>query len=173
MPTQRALKSPQARAETTKDLETARALIDAGAAINDITSAVGIIPTTPILAATLRGDTAMVEYLFARGAEVNPSPEASPMGTPLGRAVVNNQIEMVKALLAKGAKVNQVDGLGMTPLHDTATVDYADPTVAELLLATGADTKTKDKQGHTAMELAKEYKHGVVETALAGKTPGR
>jgi ankyrin repeat protein len=45
--------------------------------------------------------------------------------------------------------------------------------LAELVLAAGADTKAKDKQGHTSMELAKENKHRVAETVLAGKTPGR
>jgi ankyrin repeat protein len=160
-------------AATSGDTEIAKALLDAGAPIDALTMVVTTIPTTPIMAATLRGDTAMVEYLIGRGAEVNPSPDASPIGTPLGRAVVNNHSHLVKLLLAKGAKVNQVDGLGMTALHYAATVDFADPTNTQLLLAAGADPKAKDKQGHTAWELAKEYKHGVVEEVLNSKTPGR
>ena len=52
---------------------------------------------------------------------------------------------MVKALLPKGAKVIRVGGLGITPLHYAATVDYADPRVTELLLAAGAETEAKDK----------------------------
>jgi len=160
-------------AATSGDLQIAKALLDAGAPINDITLVVGGIPTPPVLAATLRGDTHMVEYLLSRGAELNPSPEASPMGTPLGRAVVNNHVELVKLLLAKRAKVNQVDGLGMTPLLYAATVDFADPTITQMLLDAGADQKAKDKQGRTSLELAKEYKHGAVEGVLAGKQPGR
>jgi len=160
-------------AATSGDTEIAKALLDAGAPINDITLVVGGIPTTPIMAATLRGDTTMVEYLLSRGAKLNPSPDASPIGTPLGRAVVNNHVELVKFLLAKGAKVNQIDGLGMTPLHYAATVDFADPTITKMLLAAGADQKAKDKQGRTSLELAKEYKHAAVEGALAGKAPGQ
>ena len=86
---------------------------------------------------------------------------------------MNNHGELVKFLLAKGAKVNQVDGLGMTPLHYAATVDFADPTITKMLLAAGADQKAKDKQGRTSLELAKEYKHAAVEGALAGKAPGQ
>jgi ankyrin repeat protein len=74
---------------------------------------------------------------------------------------------------AQRAKANQVDDLGKTPLQYAKTVDDADSTFAELLLAAGADTKANDKQVHTAMELAKEYKHGAAETVLAGKTPER
>lgn len=144
------------------DVDTARALIDAGADIERRMLVLGMLPTTPLLAATMRGDNAMVAYLIERKA----NPNAGELGTPLGRAVVNNQLETVKLLLAKGANVNLVDSLGLTALHYAASVPYDESAIVEALLAAGANDQATDKQGRTALEMARAYQHPAVAKAL-------
>jgi ankyrin repeat protein len=148
------------------DVDVARALIDAGANVNHMMIVLGQLPVTPIMGATLRGDVAMAGYLIERKADVN----MGGIGTPLGRAVVNNQADVARLLLAKGAKVDLVDPLGMTPLHYAATAPHGDTSIVEALLAAGADRNAKDKEGRTALELARGYNHAAVAKALESKT---
>jgi ankyrin repeat protein len=66
---------------------------------------------------------------------------------------------MAKFLIAKGADVNHVDGNGMTPLLYAASIDFGSPAMVDMLLKAGARTDMKTKQGKTALELARQYKH--------------
>lgn len=149
------------------DIETARVLLDAGAAIDAEMMVLGFIRKTPLMAAAYRGDTPMVEFLIGRGANPNWGDDAGM--TPLDRAILSDHAETIKLLLARGAKVNHVDKLGMTPLLYAASVNYGDAAVTKLLLAAGADPKAQDPQGRTALELARAYRHGAVATVLGGK----
>lgn len=157
--------APLAFASFSGDVDTARALLDAGAAIEHRMLVLGMLPITPLLAATMRGDNEMAAYLIERKA----NPNAGDIGSPLGRAIVNNQLETVKLLLAKGADVNRADGLGLTPLHYAASVPYDEPAVVAALLAAGASRQATDKQGRTALELARTYQHTAVARALEGQ----
>lgn len=154
--------SPLAFASFSGDVDTARDLLNAGAAVERRMLVLGMLPLTPLLAATMRGDNEMAAYLIERKAD----PNAGDLGTPLGRAVVNNQLETVKLLLAKGAKVNLADALGLTPLHYAASVPYDEPAIVEALLAAGANRQATDKQGRTALELAQAYQHAAVARRL-------
>jgi ankyrin repeat protein len=152
-------------AASSGDVDTARALIDAGANVEDRMMVLGVLPVTPLLAATLRGDNEMAAFLLKHKAD----PNAGDPDTPLARAIVNNQAETVKLLLAKGANVNLVDPLGMTPLHYAASVPFDEPAIVEALLAAGAKREATDKQGRTALELARAYSHAAVEKALKSR----
>ena len=61
----------------------------------------------------------------------------------------------------------------MTPLLYAASIDYGDTAVVESLLAAGADRNVKDKNGRTALELARAYQHTAIANVLAGKAQAR
>src|SRR5262249_21624729 len=50
-----------------------------------------------------------------------------------------------------------------------ASIDFGDTAVMEKLLAAGADLKTKNKQGLTALDLARNYNHANMVSLLTGK----
>ena len=84
-----------------------------------------------------------------------------------------NHADAVQALLARGAQVNWVDNFGMTPLLYAASVDFGDTAVLERLIAGGADLKAKNKQGQTALDLAKNYNHSMAVSLLTTKVASR
>ena len=158
-------------AATNGDTDLARALMDAGARVDDQMRVFGETWVSPLLFATFRDDTAMMEYLLEKGAD--PNMEHADKLTPLHRAAITNQAQAARVLIANGAKVNHVDDLGMTPLLYAASIDYGDTAVVESLLAAGADRNVKDKQGRTALELARAYQHTAIANVLAGKAQAR
>jgi ankyrin repeat protein len=79
--------------------------------------------------------------------------------TPLVKAVLGDQVEMARFLISKGADPNHVDGNGMTPLLYAASIDFGGPAMIDMLLKAGARTDMKTKEGKTALELARQYKH--------------
>jgi ankyrin repeat protein len=65
---------------------------------------------------------------------------------------------MTKMLLEKGANANSVEReIGRTPLHWAAF--RGRKTIAEMLLAHGANMDTRDWYGRTPLSLAKEGDH--------------
>ena len=61
----------------------------------------------------------------------------------------------------------------MTPLLYAASIDLGDTEVLETLIAAGADLKVKNKQGQTAADLARGYKHVAMTSLLASKAAAR
>ncbi|HTF38925.1 MAG TPA: ankyrin repeat domain-containing protein, partial [Blastocatellia bacterium] len=113
-------------------------------------------------------DPSMVELLITRGA--NPNEVDDDKISPLSWATIANNVRMVQSLLARGAQVNHVDNFGMTPLLYAASIDFGDTSVLEKLIAAGADVSAKNKEGLTALDLAKSYRHQAMANLLAGKT---
>ena len=58
----------------------------------------------------------------------------------------------------------------MTPLLWAAVSDFGDPAMIELLLKSGAKADARNKDGLTALELARKYDHTEVIPALARAT---
>jgi ankyrin repeat protein len=114
------------------DLETAKALIKAGAAVHAPTR-YGI---TPMYLASLNGSAAMIDVLLAAGVDADL---ANPGGeTALMTAARTGKTEAVKLLLDRGAAVNAKEGVrGQTALMWAVQENH--PAVASLLLARGAD----------------------------------
>jgi ankyrin repeat protein len=143
-----------------------RRLRDAGAKIDEPMSLIGNGGrSTPILGAFKFGDEDVARTLFELGV---PIEFADGNGiTMLGRTVLNNEVAMAKTLIARGANVNVVDKLGMTPLLWAASSDFGDPAMIELLLKSGAKADARNKDGLTALELARKYNHAEVIPALS------
>jgi ankyrin repeat protein len=152
------------------DVQTAGALLDAGARLGDRMKILGRFVQSPLLYATF-GDTAMVESLIGKGA--NPNEVDDDKISVLGWATIANHAGMVQSLLARGAQVNHVDNFGMTPLQYAASIDFGDTAVLEKLIAAGADVRAKNKEGLTSLDLAKNYHHQALANLLAGKTATR
>jgi ankyrin repeat protein len=139
-------------------------LKDAGAKIDEPMTLIGTSRTTPLLGAFKFGDEDVARTLFELG---TPIEFADGNGiTMLGRAALNNEVAMARTLIARGANVNVVDKLGMTPLLWAASSDFGDPAMIELLLKAGAKADARNKDGLTALDLARKYEHAEVLPAL-------
>ena len=139
-------------------------LKDAGAKIDEPMTLIGTSRTTPILGAFKFGDADVARTLLELG---TPLEFADGNGiTMLGRSALNNEVAMAKTLIDRGANVNVVDKLGMTPLLWAASMDFGDPSMIELLLKSGAKADARNKDGLTALDLARKYGHAEVIPAL-------
>jgi ankyrin repeat protein len=133
-----------------------RDLLKAGASLNGEMKLIGTSSTDPISGAVRFGYLDVARVLVELGAPVDRSDARI---TPLVKAVLGDQVEMAKFLISKGADVNHVDGNGMTPLLYAASIDFGSPAMIDLLLKSGARTDKTDKDGKTALDLARRYKH--------------
>lgn len=141
-----------------------RRLRDAGARMDEAMSLIGTSRTTPMLGAFKFGDAEVARTLLDLGAPVD---FADGNGiTMLGRAVLNHEVAMAKSLIERGANVDVVDKLGMTPLLWAAASDFGDPAMIELLLASGASASARNRDGLTALDLARKYSHREVIPVL-------
>lgn len=101
----------------------------------------------------------VLEILVSHGADVdNPIPEGEAAGyTNLTTAIVWEKPELTRFLIDHGADVNNVAGDGNTPLIAACREGYIDQ--VKLLLDAGARTGAANKDGKTALQLAKENGH--------------
>lgn len=152
------------------DIETAGALIDAGAKLQRM-KILGNFMSTPLNYATFLEGPAMVEYLIGKGADPNEVDDDKI--SILAWATIANRGNVVQLLLARGVQLNSVDRFGMTPLLYAASINHGDTTVMEKLIAAGADTSAKNKDGLTAFDLAKSYHHEAMVKLLAARTAAR
>lgn len=132
-------------------------LHEEGDRLDDKMNFLGMFPGTPLLqlATTHRIDS--VRALLNAGANVN---EADADGiTVLSWAAIGKRVEMARLLIERGADVNHVDKQGMTPLLYAASIDFGDSAMIDLLLHSGARTDARTKEGLTALDLARKYKH--------------
>jgi ankyrin repeat protein len=137
-----------------------------GDLVDDKMNLLGMIPLTPMLALATMHRTDSVRALLDAGARVD---EADDDGiTVLSWAAIANRVEMARVLIERGADVNHVDKNGMTPLLYAASIDFGDAAMVELLLKSGAHANARTKEGLTALDLARKYKH----THLLGSLEG-
>jgi len=152
------------------DVEIAGALVDAGAKIQRM-KILGTFLVSPLNYTTTLDSLPMVEFLIGKGGDPNEV-DADKISN-LAWAAIANRVSIVQSLLAHGAQVNTVDRFGMTPLLYAASINHGDTTVMEKLIAAGADTTAKNKEGLTAFDLAKTYHHDALVKLLAAKTATR
>jgi ankyrin repeat protein len=154
------------------DLETATALLDAGANVNDVDAA----GTSALVVAAHSDHGPLARFLLSRGAD----PNAAKAGyTALHAAVLRGNLELVKALLESGADPN-------APVrHGTAgrrlSADYSlrhqmlganglwlaarfgHPDIMRVLAAAGANALVVPADGTTALKAAMGYVSGLTE----------
>jgi len=131
-------------------------LLKAGASLNGEMTLIGTSNSDAISGAVRHGYLDVAETLVTLGAPVD---RTDARITPLVKAVLGDQVEMARFLISKGADVNHVDGNGMTPLLYAASIDFGSSAMIDMLLQAGARTDMMTKQGKTALELARQYKH--------------
>lgn len=132
-------------------------LLKAGDRPLEKTWLLGMVPATPAYIAVTYGDTAVLSDLLDNGVPVDLTDDDGV--TLLGWAVIANRIDIARLLVARGAKVNRVDKKGITPLLYAASIDFGDSQMVDLLLGAGADPNARTKEGLTALDLARRYKH--------------
>ena len=82
---------------------------------------------------------------------------------------INVTDTIVSLLIRLGADVHRTDMLGRTPLHYAAEMGYVP--IVRTLKQYGADPDKKDKEGISAMDLAKQRELKDVIALLSGATP--
>ncbi|MEZ4621143.1 MAG: sigma-70 family RNA polymerase sigma factor [Caldilineaceae bacterium] len=105
---------------------------------------------SPLWAAAFWQRKETVEYLLAKGADVNATTRHGE--TPLHGAVKGTDQAIVEHLLLKGVNMNAQANNGMTALHQAAWQRSIE--IVTLLLAHGADTQLLDNNGLTPLQLA-------------------
>ena len=144
-------------------------LLSAGSKIDDAMLVIGTSRSTPMFGALKFGDLDVARTLLDLGVPVD---FADGNGiTMLGRAVLNDDVEMARLLIARGANVNVVDRMGMTPLLWAANIDFGSPAMVDVLLASGARSDARNKDGLTPLELAKAHQHRSLIASLERATP--
>jgi ankyrin repeat protein len=153
-------------AASSRHLEVAKRLVDAGADPNAVTEG-GATPLT-IVIASRASDIEFVRFLLRLGA--TPDAEGTVPSVLLAAGVGNP--EVVSELLAHGASPDPVGADGMTPLIVAARQGHLD--IVRVLLDAGADRSKRDaRAGWTAAQWAIDARHDAVAAALgaAGDTP--
>lgn len=139
------------------DLETARALLRAGADVNGRAG-----PFTPLGQAALRGHSHMVRLLLRGGAQVDAT--GLNEHTPLMNAVKLNHPEVVSLLLKAGANPQVKDrtgaGLLLVAINDNL------PQVLAVLLSHGMDPNQPDADGLTPLYWAHQLKREALAAQL-------
>eukprot|EP00744_Colponema_vietnamica_P011111 GILI01015636.1.p1 GENE.GILI01015636.1~~GILI01015636.1.p1 ORF type:complete len:213 (-),score=50.11 GILI01015636.1:324-911(-) len=90
------------------------------------------------------GNVAIMEYLVAKGANVNGEHCAE---SPLRAAATNDRLEAIEFLVSKGVDINAVDGGSC----GTALYAATKPSVIDKLITLGADMNKGNAQGSTPL----------------------
>src|SRR5262245_40982465 len=138
------------------DLAKLKALVEGGADVNRMAYPPGKSSDgrTALHLATRHRSLDIVEYLIAKGAQVNLTTPRM-FNTPLHFAASNTWREgpqIASVLIARGAKIDAKNHDGYTPLRFAA--EDGSPAMVELLVSKGADSNVQDKQGRTPLALA-------------------
>ncbi len=124
----------------------------------DLANADGV---TPLMMAAADGQRRLVRLLLSAGADVNARDAEGT--TPVILAARNGHLTVVKVLLAAGANVN-VSQNGRSLLMQI--VEGGDLLTAEMLVAAGADVNYRNKDGLTALDLARADNNKDLEMLL-------
>ena len=104
---------------------------------------------SPLMIASLKGQTDIVRKLVARDADVNKTGWA-----PLHYAATNGHVEIMQILLDEHAYIDAESPNKSTPLMMAAK--YGSPAAVKLLLEAGADPRLRNELGLSAIEFAQQ-----------------
>jgi hypothetical protein len=97
-------------------------------------------------------DLQLIKTILNRGFDVNAVIEEERCLTAIGMAAMLGKEQMVEYLVSRGADVNARDKEGNTPVM--LSVVYDQPATLKKLVEMGAELKSKDQYGYTAMDKA-------------------
>jgi ankyrin repeat protein len=146
-------RSPLLIATHDNDIETARALIAAGADVN----AKDQIADTPFLYAAAEGRLEILRMILATG-RANLADTNRYGGNALIPAAHHGHPEVVRELLKTSIDVNLVNRLGWTALLETIILSDGGPVHQEILaqlIAAGADVNLADAEGASPLTHAR------------------
>ena len=178
---------------TAGDLERVRALVGAGADVEERFSNLKFIPLhhaaikgtfaqylvdyraqnkkatdhdggTPMHLAAYQGHKEIVQVLMQHGA--NKNAVTTKGWTPLICATVNGRVAVVEYLLEQGCEMDHADSSGCTALHQAAA-NPGNFEVGQLLFRFGAKLDLRDHQGRTPVDIATRCGYHVVANAIA------
>jgi ankyrin repeat protein len=112
-----------------------------------------------LIAAAQKGDTATVQQLLDKGANIEATREGLGW-TALIMAAGVGKIEVVELLLARGANIEARDSKGKTALIEATISQVSTVEVVKVLLEKGANFEARDNKGMTAL----------IEAAIMGRT---
>jgi ankyrin repeat protein len=127
---------------------------------------VGTFVGIPAVAAAQTDDTATMGAMLDAGLAVDTTDDDGL--TLLDWGVISNRPNIVRLLLARGADVNHLDAFGMTPLHHAASIDFGSADMIAILRKAGARLDARTKDGVTALDLARKYRHQNLIRSLGG-----
>jgi ankyrin repeat protein len=120
--------------------------------------------STPLIEASSRGSSMVVQLLIEKGASVDKANDDGD--TPIYWAAHNGQVVIVQILIYAGADVNKADGKGATPIYRAARNGHLE--VVNALIAANADVNKADDDGGTPVLWASRAGHPeVVHTLIA------
>lgn len=117
---------------------------------------------TALHLAASKGRESIVSLLLEHGADINAKSEISK--TALHRAAENGHLSVIKLLLGRSVDVNQKDSNQETALHFAVRGVHED--VVSLLLANGADSGSKNKWGHSPLDLDTDSCDGQLASSI-------
>ena len=138
---------PFVKAAHEDDLDALRALSDD----TDVNLRDPATRTTALDHAVQNGNQEMVQFLIARGADVNASQEEGGQ-TALMQLGHDATPDLLWDLINAGAKINHKNSYGTTALMTLASQNNSE--ILEELLAAGAEVNAADEDGKTALMLA-------------------
>lgn len=141
-------KDPLIEAAQNGDVNTVKALLDAGGNVN-LKDETG---RTLLMYAALRNHKEVAQALLDKGADANARSKTGE--TALSFAAREGHPEIARALLAKGADVNAEDSSGSAPV--VYATQFNHPATLKLLLEEGRADVT-GKQGQKTMRVAKDH----------------
>jgi ankyrin repeat protein len=104
---------------------------------------------SPLMIASLKGQTEIVRKLIARDAHVN-----KPGWAPLHYAATGGHLEIMEILLEEHAFIDAESPNKSTPLMMAAK--YGTPAAVKLLLEAGADPRVRNELGLSAVDFAQQ-----------------
>lgn len=119
-----------------------------------------------LVAAAIKGNTALVNELVEQGNNVNQADKNGNL--PLHAAVAKGDKQLVTLLLDKGADINaKSHDIGWTPLQIAIIRNH--PEIIQLLLDRGAQIDIVNAEGLDARAIAKKYNRTDSEKILQKK----
>jgi len=110
----------------------------------------------PLQIASLHGRARAVAVLLDHGADLEAVDQNGR--TALHSACHQGELDVAKQLIARTANVNASDHNGMTPLHDVVEWSPEQSELVRLLIESGCELGSQNKDGETPLDIAKRQK---------------